>query len=93
MNKPIYRYNNYFFKLGTVLKKNPLIKNEYNIYKKIKENTELNKTLGNINKYYGCYDREINNKKYKFIISKNLKKDGFMNLSYYLEKNKNMKDK
>ena len=81
----IYSYNNYFFKLST----RHLIKNEYDFYNKVKEDITLNEQLGkNINKYYGWYDKKINNKKCKFVVSKNLQKDEFMDLSKYLTKNK-----
>ena len=76
LRNPFYTYNNYFFKFSNNIKEFRLLKNEYDFYNKIKGDKELNKKTGkNINEYYGCFDKEINNKKYKFVVSKNLTKD------------------
>ena len=81
--RSIYLYKNYFFKLQKDFSIFPFTANEYDVYNKIKENVTLK---NNINKYYGCFDREINNKKDRFIVSKNLQKDNFSDLSIYRKK-------
>ena len=78
-------YNNYFFKIKDFGVESRSLKNEYDAYNKIKENQNLK---GNINEYYCLFNKNFENKKHKVIVSKNLIKDGFMDLHDFLTKNK-----
>ena len=88
----MYFYKNYFFKIENSFADYRFMANEYAVYNRIKENKKLK---GNINKYYGCFDKEFDkfdNRKYRFIVSKRLDIDDYLNLSqkrdrkYYTKK-------
>ena len=85
-NGSFYSYNNYFLKEQE--DDIHLMKNEYDFYNKVKEDRNLNEQIGkNINKYYACFDKEINNKKHRIVVSKNLQKGNFKDLEMFSKNN------